>query len=185
MASSTQVTTGKIRASYVYLLSPRPSQDGGPDEYQMTILIPKPDKVTLTKINAAQEAARLAFTNKTGKKLPANLPTTLHDGDGLKENGEPYGPECKGCYVIAVRSTNPPVVVDANKLPITDPREVYSGCYGRAIINFYVYDYMGKRGISAGLLGFMKLHDGEPLAGGVVTDDDWDDGWEDDDDLLG
>ena len=27
----------------------------------------------------------------------------------------------------------------------------------------------------------MKLEDGEPLAGGVVTDSDWDDGWEDED----
>lgn len=33
----------------------------------------------------------------------------------------------------------------------------------------------------------MKLYDGEPLGGGVVTDSDWDDGWEDEDndDLLG
>ena len=28
----------------------------------------------------------------------------------------------------------------------------------------------------------MKLYDGEPLSGGVVTDSDWDDGWEDEDD---
>ena len=27
----------------------------------------------------------------------------------------------------------------------------------------------------------MKLEDGEPLAGGVVTDSDWDDAWEDED----
>ena len=50
-----------------------------------------------------------------------------------------------------------------------------------------MYDTQGNKGISAGLNGIMKLYDGEPL-GGVVTDSDWDDGWEDEDDnddLLG
>lgn len=187
MASSTQITTGKVRFSYAYLFTPRASQDGGPAKYSVTLLIPKSDKATLAKIRAAMGAACNNFTAKTGKKLPANLASTLHDGDATRDNGEDFGPECKGCYVMTVSSTNPPVIVDANKTPITNPQELYSGCYGRAIINFYVYDYMGKRGISAGLNGVMKLYDGEPLAGGVVTDSDWDDGWEDedDDDLLG
>lgn len=188
MANATQITTGKVRFSYVYLFTPRASQDGGPAKYSVTLLIPKSDKATLAKIKTATDAAKTAFMNRNnGKKLPANLTSTIHDGDGTRDNGEEYGPECKGCYVVTVSSTNPPVIVDSFKNPITDPTELYSGCYGRAIINFYVYDYMGKRGISAGLNGIMKLHDGEPLAGGVVTDSDWDDGWEDDDDdgLLG
>lgn len=187
MASSTQITTGKVRFSYAYLFTPRASQDGGPAKYSVTLLIPKSDKNTLAKIKAAQDAARVNFTAKTGKKLPANLASTMHDGDAPRDNGEDFGPECKGCYVMTVSSANPPVIVDANKAPITNPQELYSGCYGRAVINFYVYDYMGKRGLSAGLNGVMKLYDGEPLAGGIVTDSDWDDGWEDDadDELLG
>ena len=182
--ATTQITTGKVRFSYAHLFTPRPSLDGGPAKFSVTLLIPKTDKATLAKINSAIEAARTAFISKTGKKLPANLASTLHDGDTFRDNGEEFGPECKGCYVITVSSTTQPVIVDADKVPITNPQELYSGCYGRAIINFYVYDYMGKRGISAGLNGIMKLYDGEPLAGGVVTDSDWDDGWEDDDDLL-
>lgn len=181
MASATQITTGKVRFSYVYLFSPRLSQDGGPAKYSVTLLIPKSDKATLAKIKNAMDAAKSNFLAKnSGKKLPANLTNTLHDGDGTRDSGESFGPECKGCYVMNVSSTNAPVIVDANKAPITNPQELYSGCYGRAVINFYVYDYMGKRGISAGLNGVMKLYDGEPLAGGVVTDSDWDDDWEDD-----
>ena len=186
MANNTQITTGKVRFSYVHLFTPKPSMDGSAAKYQVTLLIPKTDKATLAKINDAIEHARGAFVVKTGKKLPAKLASTLHDGDGTRDNGENFGPECKGCYVMTVSSANPPVIVDANKLPITNPQELYSGCYGRAIINFYVYDYMGKRGVSAGLNGIMKLHDGDPLAGGIVTDADWDDDWEDtEDDLLG
>lgn len=87
---------------------------------------------------------------------------------------------------MTVSSKNRPVLVYKDKTPITDVQELYSGCYGRAILNFYVYDTNGNKGLTAGLNGVMKLSDGEPLSGGVVTDADWDDDWEDDeeDDLL-
>lgn len=184
MANSTQITTGKVRFSYCNLFAPRAAQEGAQAKYSVTLLIPKSDKATLGKIKAAIEAAKTNYlARNNGKKLPANLKTTMHDGDGERPNGGEFGDECKGCYVMTVSSNNQPVIVDANKTPITDERELYSGCYGRAIINFYVYDTQGNKGISAGLNGIMKLYDGEPLGGGVVTDSDWDDGWEDDDDF--
>ena len=187
MATNTQVTTGKVRFSYCNLFTPRAVQDGAKPKYSVTLLIPKSDKFTIQKCKAAIDAAKAAYlARNSGKKLPTNLKTTMHDGDSERPNGGDFGPECKGCYVMTVSSNNPPVIVDANKTPITDPQEVYSGCYGRAIINFFVYDTNGNKGITAGLNGIMKLHDGEPLGGGVVTDSDWDDDWEDtDDDLLG
>lgn len=187
MATATQITTGKVRFSYCNLFTPRAAQEGFKEKYSVTLLIPKTDKATLRKIDAAMEAAKKAYLQKhAGKKLPSSLKTIMHDGDGERVNGGEYGPECKGCYVMTVSSNNKPVLVDAQKLPITEPTELYSGCYGRAIVNFYVYDTNGNKGISGGLNGVMKLHDGEPLAGGIVTDADWDDDWEDaDDELLG
>lgn len=180
----TQITTGKVRFSYVAAFEPKLMPDGQTEKYSVTLLIPKQDKRTLDKIAAAIEAAKEVYKQKKpGKKLPANMPLTLHDGDGLKDNGDEYGPECKGCMVIAVSSKNRPVVVYADKTPMTEPMELYSGCYGRAVINFFVYDTAGKIGVTAGLNGLMKLEDGEPLAGGIVTDADWDDDF--DDDLLG
>ena len=185
MANATQVTTGKVRFSYLNVFTPRAINDGDPVKYSVTLLIPKSDKDTIKKIKAPMEAAETAHSQRnSGKKLPASLKHTLHDGDGERPNGGEFGEECKGNYVITVSSKNPPVLVYSDKTPITDPRELFSGCYGRAIINFYVYDTNGNRGISAGLNGLMKLHDGEPLGGGVVTDADWDDDWEDDEDDL-
>ena len=102
----------------------------------------------------------------------------IHDGDGLRDSGDPYGPECKGCYVITVSSKQKPVIVDNFRNEITDPGEVYSGCYGRASINFYGYSNNGKKGISAGLLSIQKLHDGEPF-GTVGSADDFDDNYSD------
>lgn len=177
--SKTQITTGKVRLSYVNLFTTRVLMDGSQDKYSVTLLIPKTDKNTLAKIDQAMQAAKENFKAKNpGKKLPANLSTTLHDGDGERPTGGDYSPECKGHYVMTVNSKNKPVVVASDKSPITDPQEVYSGCYGRAVINFYVYNNSGNVGITAGLNGIMKLEDGEPLAGGVVTDSDWDDDWE-------
>lgn len=190
---STQITTGKVRFSYCSLFEPRANNNSGDgqEKYSVTLLIDKGDKFTLDKIKAAVAEAKQNYLQKnSGKKLPSELKTTLHDGDGERPNGGDFGPECQGCYVMTVSSKNKPVLVDKNKNPITDSQELYSGCYGRAIINFYVYDTNGNKGISAGLNGVMKLHDGEPLSGGVVTESDWDDGWEDTtddgmDDLLG
>ena len=180
---STQITTGKVRFSYCNLFTPRAANEDEAEKYSVTLLIPKSDKHTLSKIKKAMENAKANFLERnSGKKLPSSLTNTLHDGDGERANGGEFGPECKGCYVITVSSKSPPVIVDADKRLLTDPRELFSGCYGRAIINFYIYDVRGNKGISAGLNGIMKLHDGEPLGGAVVTDADWDDGWEDDDD---
>jgi hypothetical protein len=176
MRSPTSVTTGRVRFSFVKVFKP----DDITGKYSITLLIPKSDKATLGKIKAAMAAAKTLWLDKnTGKKLPSDLKHTLHDGDGERPNGGDFGPECKDCWVLTVSSNSKPTVVFSDKSDILDSQELYSGCYGRAVINFYVYDTQGNKGLTAGLNGVMKLSDGEPLSGGVVTDEDWDDGWED------
>ena len=174
---STKMVTGKVRFSFCHIFEPQEPQGGGDAKYSVTLLIPKSDKPTLEKIQAAMAEAREYFCRRNGANaLPQNPAHTLHDGDGMRANGEPFGPECRGCYVITVSSRNPPVVVDAFQQEITNPAEVYSGCYGRASINFYGYNRNGKKGISAGLLAVKKLCDGEPF-GTVGSADDFDDGF--------
>lgn len=181
---STKVVTGKVRFSFVNIFEPRASQDGGDPKYSVTLLIPKTDKTTMGKIREAMEEARQNFCAKNGNTaLPAKPTNTLHDGDGQKDNGDDYGPECKGHYVMTVSSKDRPVIVDAARNEILDRTEVYSGCYGRAAINFYGYNSHGKKGISAGLLSVQKLTDGEPF-GTRGSADDFDDDYEDDDDIL-
>lgn len=181
--ANTQIATGKVRFSYLNVFEPKAHKDGDTPKYSATLIIRKDDKDTISKIKNAINAAKAAYTEKTGKKLSADLKTTLHDGDGVMPNkGEEYGPECKGAYVMSVSSKQPPLIVYSDRTPITDPRELFSGCYGRAVLNFYVYNNSGNVGVSAGLNGLMKLYDGEPLGGAVVTDKTWEDGWTDDDD---
>lgn len=170
---STKVVTGKVRFSYCYLFEPQEPLNGGEPKYSVTLLIPKSDTVTVGKIKAAIAEARENFVKRNGaNSLPAKPNHTLHDGDGLRDDGEPYPPECKGCYVIRVKSKNKPIIVDSFRNTITDPGEVYSGCYGRASINFYGYNAPGQKGVSATLLSVQKLHDGEPF-GTVGSADDF------------
>lgn len=176
---STKVVTGKVRFSFCHLFEAQEPQGGGDPKYSVTLLIPKSDKATMQKIQAAMQEARDNFCNKNGAAaLPAKPVHTLHDGDGTRPGGEPFGPECKGCWVITVSSKQKPVVVDAAGNAVLDPGEVYSGCYGRASINFFGYNRAGKKGLSAGLLAIQKLHDGEPF-GTVGSADDFNDGYTD------
>ena len=170
---STKVVTGKIRFSFVNIWEAKEPQGGGDPKYSITLLIPKADTMTMGKIKAAMAEARENFCKRNGANaLPQKPVHTLHDGDGTRDNGEDYGPECKGHYVITVSSKQQPVIVDNMGNRITDPGEVYSGCYGRASINFDGYSKNGKKGISAGLLAVQKLHDGEPF-GTVGSADDF------------
>lgn len=182
----TKVVTGKVRFSFCHIFEPQEPQGGGDPKYSVTLLIPKSDTATLGKIKEAMAEAREAYCKRNGASaLPAKPNHTMHDGDGVRDSGDPFGPECKGCYVITVSSKQKPVIVDAFRNPVTDPGEVYSGSYGRASINFYGYNRNGKKGISAGLLSIQKLHDGEPLGGNMGSADDFDDGYSDDDDFMG
>lgn len=178
---STKITTGKCRLSFCNLFEAKAPQGGGEAKYSVTLLIPKSDTVTYGKMVAAIAEARENFCKRNGASaLPAKPNHTLHDGDGTRDSGDPYGPECKGCYVITVTSKVRPKVYDSFGNETSDPEEVYSGCYGKAVINFYGYNANGKKGVSAGLLGVKKLHDGDPF-GMTCSAEDFED---DDDDLL-
>lgn len=177
---STKITTGKVRFSYVTVWEPKASEEGAEPKYSVVLLIPKSDKATVAKIQAAIKEAADAFRQKNGaQSLPANPLSPMHDGDGEKPNGGVYGPECHGCYVINASSKAQPVIVDAARNPILDKNEMYSGCYGRASVNFYGYNNR-RKGVGCGLLAVQKLSDGEPF-GTVGSADDFDDDFTDDD----
>ncbi len=173
----TKMTTGRVRLSYAHLFTPR-KQESGEDKYGATLLIPKTDAFTLNKLWACMANAKQKGIEK-GMKIPEHYSHTVYDGDGFRKNGEPFGPEAKGCYVISVSNSDKPVLIYVDQTALTEPRELYSGCYARAVINFFAYDRNGNKGISASLQAVMKLSDGEPLIGNVVTEADWNDGWTD------
>lgn len=165
---TTKVVTGKVRFSFVNLFEPKAFGEGQDPKYSVMLLIPKTDVATIKKIREAIDAAaQKGLSTKFGGKMPAVLKTTLKDADtDTNQDGEVFKDiwdYTAGHYIINVSSRTKPQVVDADLQPILDPTEVYSGCYGRASINFFAYNSTGNKGISAGLGNVQKLEDGEPL----------------------
>lgn len=180
-----KVITGKVRFSYVNIFRSRAFTQDAEAKYSICLLIPKSDKATLSRIKKAMdEAKQEGISTKWGGKVPKNLHFPLRDGD--EERAE-EAPEYEGMYFLNANSKNKPGIVDKNLNEILDPDEVYSGCWGRASINFYPYDFNGNRGIGVGLNNIQKLKDDERLgAARASAEDDFSDDYDVDDldDLL-
>ena len=94
----------------------------------------------------------------------------VHDGDAARpSDGQPFGEECRGCWVFTASSKNQPFVVDAQVQNIIDPTQVYSGMWGNVNVNFFPYNSNGKKGVGCGLNGVQKTRDGEPLGNRVTA----------------
>ena len=171
----THVVTGKVRFSYANIWEPK-SINGSEEKYSVSLIIPKSDAKTIEEIQVAMEEAKQEGIAKFGGKIPANLKLPLRDGDIDRPDDEAY----QGCYFINANSKDKPQIVDKKVKPILDPNEVYSGCYGRASINFYAFNQNGNKGIACGLGNLQKLEDGEPLSGHSRAEDDFEAYGEDD-----
>ncbi len=178
----TKVITGiNTRWSYANVWEAK-SINGGAPKYSVSLIIPKSDTKTIEKIKAAIQAAYEEGESKlkgNGKTVPALsvLKTPLRDGDLERPDDEAYA----NSYFVNANSSTAPGIVDADRQPIIDHSEVYSGVYGRASINFYAFNSNGNKGIACGLNNLQKMRDGEPLGGKTRAEDDFAD---DDEDFL-
>lgn len=179
----TKVITGPAtRWSYANVWDPK-SINGGAPKYSVSLIIPKSDTKTVEKIQAAIQAAYEEGQSKlkgNGKSVPALsvLKTPLRDGDMER----PDDPAYADSYFINANSATAPGIVDADRNPIMERSEVYSGVYGRASINLYAFNSNGNKGIACGLNNLQKIRDGEPLGGKSRAEDDFE--TDEDDDFL-
>ena len=179
----TKVITGpNTTFSYLNCWDPKAIQ-GGTAKFSVSLIIPKSDVKTIEKIKAAIQAAYEEGQSKlkgNGKSVPAlsTLKTPLRDGDLERPDDEAY----KNSYFINANSGTAPGIVDADRNPIIDRSEMYSGVKGRASINLYAYNVNGNRGIACGLNNLQKISDGTPLGGKSRAEDDF--ATEDDEDFL-
>ena len=183
----TKVITGvQTRWSYANVWTPKAMAEGAKPKYSVSLIITKSDTVTIQKIKAAIKAAYEEGQSKlkgNGKSVPplAAIKTPLRDGDVERPDDEAY----QNAYFVNANSPTAPGIVDADRQPIIDTSEVYSGVYGRASITFYAFNSNGNKGIACGLNNLQKIADGEPLGGKTRAEDDFADlDDEDDDDFL-
>lgn len=189
IVNPTKVITGThTRWSYANVWTPKAMAEGAKPKYSVSLIIPKSDTVTVQKIKAAIKAAYEEGQSKlkgNGRTVPplAAIKTPLRDGDIERPDDEAY----KDAYFVNANTPTAPGIVDADRQPIIDTSEVYSGVYGRASINFYAFNSNGNKGIACGLNNLQKIADGEPLGGKSRAEDDFadlDDEDYDDDDFL-
>ena len=176
-----KVITGVCRLSYANIWQAK-SINGGAPKYSASVLIPKSDTKTIAKVKAAIQAAyeegegKLKGNGKTAPSL-ASLKTPLRDGDTERPDDEAYA----GHWFINANSNTAPGVVDANREPIYDTSEIYSGVYARVSLSFYAFNSNGNRGIACALQNIQKVRDGEALGGKSKAEDDFNDNFTSDD----
>ena len=130
------ITSPNTLWSYVHVFQPN-SINGSTPKYSVALIFRK-DSPDIPKIRAAIQAAYDEGISKlkgNGKVAPAltALKTPLRDGDAEHPGEEVYA----GTYYLNANSSTKPGVVDRDMNPIIDPEEVFSGCRGKASINFY------------------------------------------------
>jgi len=175
MSQANKSLTGEVRLSYVHLAAPfaNPTQPNAEPKYSVTLLIPKTDTATKQDIDKSIEAAINAAVN--GKAWngvrPPVVAIPIHDGDGVRQDGTPYGPECKGHWVMTASrraQDGRPWVCDISNPNIElAPQDSYSGMYARCTVHFFGYYNAGKKGVGCSLDGVMKTRDGDSLGGAV------------------
>lgn len=148
--------TGECPITYVDLDTPRePRFDGQKPQYQCIVLIDKGDKATLKAVGDAIQVAKDKLTDTDPAEPFATL---LKDGDERTDkNGDPVE-AFKGKWYFIAKSTEKPNVyklTDKGAEPAGD-KEVTNWDKGQVVVYFSAYDYKGRKGISARLLGFCK-----------------------------
>ena len=167
------------RFSYLHCWEPE-AINGGEPKYSVSAIIPKSDKETIKKIQAAVEAAKQESLSKWGGKIPPNLKLPLRDGDIDRPDDENYQEH----FFLNATSKDAPQVVDRHVQPVVDPMMVYSGCFCNVSVNFYPFNANGNRGVAVGLGNIQFVKDGDRLSGRASADADFD-ALEDDEDVLG
>jgi|HubBroStandDraft_2_1064218.scaffolds.fasta_scaffold109997_2 hypothetical protein len=207
-ANPTYMVTGKVRASYFFGIVPAKDTDDNGNEvikFRTQILIDKTDKETLLKIKACIAATMKdpKAIQKWGGSVPAKMKTPLRDGDTeTNEDGEPLPKDIYGGkWFMNVGTTDkpgilgpngePPYLLDDEGHPLRDnvhgglkydPQFIVSGDYVRVSLKFYGYKNKGNKGVTAGLNNIQLLKKGEQIGGKRRAEDDFADGFVDDDD---
>ena len=171
--------TGEIRINAQlsftqWLFEARPGDNGKPGKYEVTLLIDKEDKDAIKLIDEAIERAKESYKEKFGAPR-GKLKTWVRDGDEERPDDPNYAGKL---YFTAKADRKPDVKIRENGMLVDalDASEVYSGCFGAAVVRFFPYKTPDNAsGISCGLNAVIKLEDGPRMGGGGSSANAFDD----------
>ncbi len=171
MARSEDLKTPLARLAFTNTLFKPQERDNGKKQWGCSLLFPKGSDISALQ-NAALEAAKLEWGDKAIQMFKDGL---IHnpflDGDGKqgknKQTGESHA-GFPGTTFIRVISGEEyrPKLFNRQLLPITEQSQLYSGCYGYAVINAFTWENKEKgKGISFGVSMIQFAKDGDSLGG--------------------
>jgi len=98
--------------------------------------------------------------------------TKFRDGDKPKDSGK-VSDEEKGYIVVRTSSKDRPEALRQDKTRITDPSELYPGCWVRAVLTVAPF-LKPTRGVTVYLAGVQKLADDTPFSSRPRAEDEFD-----------
>ncbi len=167
------------------LFKPRAQEKGKPPKYGCTLIFPKSDRAELEKV--LLEVIKAEWGDKgVGMAKSVNIKSPLLAGDGKEAHHKTTGELHPGLGpdVFFIRPTanedRPPLVRWKDPNTQETERTVYSGCYGKAVLNAYAWIHPSSgNGVSFGIQSFQKWKDGERLGGEAVDPEKWMDTFDD------
>jgi hypothetical protein len=163
---TTKYVTPEVVCSFPYLFE----KSDYTDKYGLSIPVPVDNDDEIKKIKTMiGNAAENKWGKKSRAEIGKKIASPLRVGNDEKEDDAVYS----DTIFFSANSSSKPGVVDAGLKPIIDQDEIYPGCIIRASVNFYAYDYKGKKGVACGLQNVMKVKDGEQIGGKSSAEDDF------------
>jgi len=163
---NTKYITPEIVCSFPYLFEPSDYTE----KYGLSIPIPEADKEEVKNIKVCiANAVENKWGRKAVKDIGKKIASPLRIGNEEKEDDSVY----KDTVFFSANSAKKPGVVNQQLKPIMSDDELYPGCIIRASVNFYAYDYKGKKGVACGLQNVLFVKDGEYLGAGSNPEDDF------------
>jgi hypothetical protein len=154
-----RVVTPTFRVSFEHVFKAQSPKGEDKKQFSVTMLFPK--DTDMGPINRAILYAKIGQYGEDKTKWP-KIASPIKDGDHEKyKDMEGYA----GHYVIKAISPEdrPPQIVNQQLEDIIDQKEFYSGCYARANIYAFSWEYMKKHGVSFNLNHVQKVKNGKPF----------------------
>ena len=181
MARSEDFKTPVCRLAFSQgLFKPRSAAEGAPKKFSSTLIFENKWKPQLEKVIAEVIVEQWGEKGLVRAKA-GGIKNPILAGDGKearsKQDGELHPGFGPGLFFI--RCTAPedrkPVVLWNSKEMQATQEEVYSGCYGLAVVNCWAWNHPSSGdGVSFGIRMFQKTREGEPIGGVSPLDvDKW------------
>jgi hypothetical protein len=178
------------RLSYARgLFVARSQEEGKPPRFSATLIFPNAAKIEFVKLIKKLIEETPGWGAKGFERARAGLiknPLLAGDGKEARDNTSGEIKPGLGPDVFFIRpgasADRAPAVWWKNPNVQETETNVYSGCYGKAILNLYSYKHpKSGDGITFGISGFQKHAEGERLGGaGPIDKEKWSETIEDD-----